>query len=200
MWLIIHHLLNSQRGEHSVVDFMCSAQHPCGLALCVSLSDKWGTWVQGDWATCPRSHSSWAGIRVQARWFQVHTLDLMAHSWEEVRAGETSEQQCQEGPWAFLSVLYVTEEKGRHEREDRPVCLSGRSGPDPDPVVQGPLWGAPCEVAPPLEGAVDCRHQECHFIPGMGEGSHSLFAERKWAVKEGLLDDVGSEGFFFNAL
>lgn len=44
----------------------------------------------------------------------MHTLDLMAHSSNEVRASETSEQQGQERPWAFLSVL----DSDRREREE----------------------------------------------------------------------------------
>lgn len=119
----------------------------------------------------------------------------MAHSWEEVRASETSEQQCQEGPWAFLSVLYVTEEKARIEREDRPVCLSGRSGPAPDPVVQGP--SSPCKMAPPLEGAMECRHQKCHFFLGMGRGVTVCLLRGDGQSGRGYWMMVGSEGFFF---
>lgn len=85
-------------------------------------------------------------------------------------------------PGPFCQFLIVTEEKGRSEGEDRLVCLSGGSGPAPDPAVQGP--SPPYEVAPPLRSVLS-------FSLGIGEVSHSLFTERSWAAREGLLDDAG---------
>ena len=92
-------------------------------------------------------------------------------------------------PAPFCQFLIVTEKKGKSEREDRPMCLSGLSGPAPDPAFQGS--SSPHEVAPPLTGAMECRHQKCPFSLGIGEVSHSLFTERSWAAREGLLDDGG---------
>ena len=79
-------------------------------------------------------------------------------------------------PVPFCQFLIVTEEKGRSKREERPMCLSGLSGPAPDPAVQGP--SSPCEVGPLLAGAMECRRQKCPFSLGKGEASHSLFTER----------------------